>query len=1172
MYKIYTINYGRPPGYLIKLLVIMKLTILILITTLMQVSAATFAQKVTLKENGLTMERMFREIRKQTGYNVIMDNSKLTKSRINANFEDTPLIEVMNFLVKGTDFTYTIEDKVIVIKEKTLLDRLSATVKAVFKSIDVKGKVVDQDGKPLPNASIRVKGKSSVTNTNAEGLFELKGLDEDAVLMVSYVGFKTLEIPLKDAVMPLEIKLNVATGELEEVKVVYNTGYQELNKERATGSFEHIDNELLNRRVGSNLLDRIEGVASGVLFNKNIALTNIPEVSIRSRSTIISNVQPLIIVDNFPFNGDVNTINPSDIESIDILKDAATSSVWGAFSGNGVIVITTKKGQLNQALKVDVNTNFSLTEKPDQFYDKNFLSSNEFIDLEKQLWSQNYYAGQLTNPGMPPISPVIALLVRAKAGTISEAEANKQIDQYRNYDIRNDLNKFFYRNAFTQRHSLSLQGGSSKTTYRFSVGYDNNSSNQIGNKNDRLTLNSFNTFLPIKNLRVTTGLEFSIQQNQSNSILSQIATGGPSAMKIYPYARVADQNGNALNIVKDFRASFLDSAVNNGFLNWRFSPLDELRNKTNSTNSIQNHLRFSTGLKYQFIKGVSLEVLYQLEKQYSEEKRLNTQQSYFARDLINRYSIVSSGKVTGYNIPVGGILDRNQSNLISHNLRANIAYNKTWKDHSFTTIAAIDVRQIIGSTSGYRLYGYDDNLALSKPYNPLQSFTLNPTGTGSLTIPTNIFDSGTTDRYRSYTGNAVYSFRNRYTFSISGRIDQSNIFGVKTNQQSIPLWSTGLKWDVSKEEFYNSQFLPKLVLRVSYGYNGNVNKSLSAYTTVNYATSGNIYGSYTQALINSLGNPELRWEKNRTINVGIDFTFFKDVILGSFDIYHRKGNDLLGPSPLPSSSGLLSFTGNYLDMTSKGVDLKLRTNIINNIFRWSIDALLSNANEKVTKLKTNISQYSALEGKPVYGIYGFKWGGLDELTGDPIGLLNGVPSKVYSTLNIQALDQQSYKGSQLPVWFGGFRNTFSWQNISCSFNLTYKFGHYFKRKSINYNTLLTAFGGHEDYNSRWKNPGDEKNTNIPSMPALVNPARDQFYNGSEVLIEKADHVRLQDITLSYQLKKIKIGQMSLKNIDIYGYAGNLGILWRANKKGIDPDFQNGVLPLANYSLGLKMAF
>ena len=249
----------------------------------------------------------------------------------------------------------------------------------------LKGRIISAtDSLPLPGASIRIQGNNTGQSTAADGSFSIS-INEDNVLHVSYLGYQSREINLRlQHDNPLLILLQENENRLSEV--VVSTGYQSLPKERATGSFVQVDNELLNRRVSTDVLSRLEDAVPGLVFNRQ----GDSRISIRGQSTISANAEPLIVLDNFPYEGDINSINPNDIESITVLKDAAAASIWGARAGNGVIVINTKKGRYKQALKVAVNSSVNIGARPDLFYEPK-ISSSDYIAMEQLLFSRGFY-------------------------------------------------------------------------------------------------------------------------------------------------------------------------------------------------------------------------------------------------------------------------------------------------------------------------------------------------------------------------------------------------------------------------------------------------------------------------------------------------------------------------------------------------------------------------------------------------------------------------------------------------------------------------------------------------------------------------------------------------------------------------------------------------------------
>jgi len=395
----------------------------------------------------------------------------------------------------------------------------------------------------------------------------------------------------------------------------------------------------------------------------------------------------LIIVDNFPYSGDINNINPNDVESITVLKDAAAASIWGARSGNGVIVITTKRGKFNQAPTVELNENLTVGTKPDLYYDPNFLSSSDFIGVEQYLFNQGFYDGSISSNNYSVLSPVVDILNQQRNGVITAADANTQMAALSKIDVRHDLSKYFYRSPVNWQNNVNIRGGSDRTAYFLSVGYDKNIASQVGNSNNRITINSQNTFNPVRGLELSLGLNYTESGSKADNTLSQINGGtnyatGAGLGLIYPYAQLADARGNPLPIVHDYRSSFVRQATALGYQNWQFYPLQELREGLNTANLRQYETVINATVKYAIFKGLTAQVKYEYIKQLVDQQALAQAGSYFTRNLINQFSVVdnSTGMVTGYNMPQGGILDLANSTLTAQNGRGELDFNRvaTW--------------------------------------------------------------------------------------------------------------------------------------------------------------------------------------------------------------------------------------------------------------------------------------------------------------------------------------------------------------------------------------------------------------------------------------------------------------------------------------------------------------
>lgn len=1043
----------------------------------------------------------------------------------------------------------------------------------------VMGQVVDsRDGQPLIGASVSLAGGQHLALSDSDGRFKIS-CEADAILEITFMGYQKNQVKLKEHhESEIEILMEPELSEIQEVFV--STGYQRLPKERATGSFEQVSNELLNRSVSTGILQRLEDVTPGLVFNRGKG-SIVNDISIRGRGTILSNARPLIVVDNFPYEGDIDNINPNDVETITVLKDAAAASIWGAKAGNGVIVITTKRGAFNESPKVSFNTNVTVGDKPDLFYQP-MMSTSDFIENEKRLFENGRYKNLESSINNQPISPVVELLIAERDGIISEAEKESAIASLMSKDVRNDFAQYLYRKSINQQYGINLQGGTKDQRYYVALGYDNNKSTLVRNGYQRLTLKADHAFSLLKNrLDISSGIYFTNSINdQNNAGHASIGMKTGNAATLYPYAELMDEAGNAAHITQNYRERFVQAAMHQGFLDWQYRPLEEL-NLADNRSKLTDY-RLNARIKYKVLDGLDVEALYQYNGATDRNRNLRNEELFYTRDLINQITEVLPDGTLLRPIPVGGILDINNKYTSAHSGRVQANYSKEiGRGHDLTALIGSELRDVAVQREHNRLYGYNDELATSKHVDYVGQYNVNYFPGLKRAIPNNNGQGSLTDRYVSYFANSSYSYKGKYILSGSGRIDMSNLFGVKANQRAIPLWSAGFSWLLSEENGYHIKALPYLKLRATYGFNGNMNKSVSAYTTARMAGIG-YQTRLPYAQIVNPPNAMLQWERLKIVNFGIDFATKSQRVNGSLEYFIKNGYDLIGTIPMSPSSGVSTFTGNTASTKGRGFDLNLISNNLRGTFDWNTAFLFSHVHEIVSDYGTQASASIylrngdgigtyPLKGKPLYAVYSYLWAGLNPENGNPMAYLNGVASDDYNAIvSATNPDNLNYNGPARPTYFGAIRNTFGWKDLSLSFNISFRLGYFFRQESLHYGTVLNGEWGHGDFSQRWQKPGDEKITQVPSKPGSLNTNRDNIYVLSSHLVQRGDHIRLQDIRLDYSLKKWPRAAKDIKRLNLYCYANNIGLLWKVTDTWADPDFRT-YPPLRSISLGLSLS-
>lgn len=1202
-------------------MLVMKITTFLVFLGCLHASAGTYGQKVTLSESNISLEKVFDLLKKQTGYDFLYGTDLFADIRkVNIDAKNQELSLVLQRIFTDQPFSYSIGDKTVVIKSKN---------NVIDQQRTIEGKVMDENRKPLQSASIRIVGGTSTT-TDINGMFHLENVPSDASLLISFMGYDTRTFKVSEIKSYIEIVLRQSENTLEEANVI-STGYYTIPKERATGSFEHVDNKLFNRNVGLDIISRLKGVTTSTIFgdpNRTPVYTPpsvnvgrgarkvnaLGSLQIRGISTLTIGTpfdagtpssQPLIILDNFPYEGDINNINPNDIESVTVLKDAAAASIWGSRSANGVIVFTTKKGKLDQPMRISINSNISVTERPDLFYGP-AMSSSDYIDIEKFNFGQGVY--NFIDPIFSPVpSPVVDLLLQQKALPVTDiagrAAIDAQIDAYRGYDRRKDISKYLYRKGILQQYSLNLSGGGRQFTYYLSAGYDHNLNGEVNTYNTRKNLQSSMSFRPVKNLEFTADIRYN---NGLYHAPSTLFTTQQVLQKIplQPYTRLADDQGNPLEVING-RASlalnynYRHNAGNGRLLDWRFFPLNDIT--TNYGESNTKEILTSFGASYRILPSLRANINYQYTRSTDDQTQFLSRDSYIMRDLINSFALYDENNPNGlvnYQVPIGDAIAQLTYPRQAHVVRGQLNFSQIFnKKHDINALfgAELSDAKVTGGpfVEGLLAYNTDPMYFKSVDYDA-QLVALNGVAASRVTgnRPYGLIPSYVSRATSTYL-NGSYTYNKRYTITISGRLDGANIYGVEASNRIKPNWSVGGAWNLHQESFFKNNVLELLKLRATYGYMGNVNNTIAAYPTINYSPIANSITGLTYATVGNGPNPKLSPERTAMVNLGLDFATSGNRLSGFLEWYSKRSIDLIAPAPLDNSTGYASMMMNSANLKTNGFDINLNAvNVRNSKFQWTSTLLFSHTKSVVTKYLlpnysddarnyvptgSSIPPSTFKEGKSPFTLYTYKFAGLDPETGDPMGYdANGNITKNYSYI----INQLKFKdledhGSIIPLYYGAFRNTMQYKSFSVSANISYKFKYKLPRGGYNGDTGLFSAGGGPmaEYDRRWQKTGDEVNIDvIPSVvPRASDPGRGTFFAQSSARVFSGDHIRLQDIRLDYNLTKT--GQV-LRSFQVYCNITNLGILWRANRLGMDPESLVSLSPPAprTITLGFNASF
>lgn len=1158
-----------------------------------------FAQDkvITLKESGISLEELFKKIEQQSNYRFLyrsagyMDLGKI----VNVDVKNKKISEFLNSVLISSGIKYTLVGTNLIV-----------IAPYAEQPGAIKGKITNQSGDPLVGVTVSVKGNNKGAVTDLEGNYSLKISENDKILIFSFMGMKKQEVLINNRAV-IDAVMEDDVTQLREVEVV-STGYQAIPRERATGAFGSVTYKEIEKTPAINLMERLEGKVAGVEFDVR---NNVIHIRGQNTYSTGSDSQPLIVVDGFPLINEsdesqrltkvsnsissgfaiLSRINPNDIESITFLKDAASASIWGSKAANGVIVIETKRGKKNiPSITFNLSTSIS---SPADLSKLKTMNSAQYIDLEKELSDKGFitdpaiwYTGYYTFNTNANASEALEWMFKVKRGTATETERDAALAELSIRDNKSQIRNYLLQEAITQQYNVSITGGGENSTYYISANatkdrpiYKSNYAKSYG-----FTANTTSEFFN-KHITLSTGITYSNSHSKVNT--TAITAIGNSNLGLRPYEMLKDNDGNNINRYILFRPEVIDNFTSKGYLPWTYNSIDEL----NYSNSLQNDniFRLNASVKAHILDWLDFNISGAYQTNIGETVYEDELNSYYARTRINTATSISSAGKLVYGIPKGGIYSTSNSTNKDYSLRAQININKSWNDiHQLNIIAGSEIREARSGGYSKTLYGFDDETYTSQVVNPTTYYqTVYPWTTYIGYTDGTVRSSK--KRYLSYYSNAGYTLFHKYSVSASVRFDDYSMEGVAARDRAKPLWSAGLKWNAKNEKFLEPiKEISNLNFRLTYGIGGSV--PTGGYNTSIISISGNdsntgkIYAS-----INSPANDRLSWETTKQLNGGIDLGLFKNRLIINFDIYNKKSDGILYSMPFNATYGYSNVTYNAASLSSHGFEFGIQSSIIQKEdFCWNSSFTLAYNTNEVTdsRFPKNATINLVTSTIPTVGLsldylYVYRWAGLDNTGQSQIYNKNGDIIKS-STNNSQLTSEDLvYAGRKSAPYQGGWTNDFSYKNFTLNVQMNYYLGHKFLKNSIsNYPTYVGTYTGvigtQEDLAYRWKNVGDEASTNIPGLTG-INSNSINRYKYSDILVRSASHIRLQQIALSYTVPQSLIQKTPFKSLSASFSMRNLGIIWRKNKDGIDPQYvttylYNNLPPTKNYVFSLVATF
>ncbi|MCR8668961.1 SusC/RagA family TonB-linked outer membrane protein [Aestuariibaculum sp. M13] len=1169
----------------------MRTFIFLLCTTVFSFNTSNSLAQERVKiqaDKTVTIDEVFEMIMNQTKYRFLYYDKLFEKEpKIQLKEGDITVDRLLQKSLSSGNYSVVLsENNVILIKKKE-----------DDQNIKITGKVIDESGLPVPGVTVLIKGTFKGTATDFDGSYSIVVPNSENILVFSALGFETKEIKVGKE-KTINITLKESIKELEEVLI--STGYQNISKERATGSFSVIESEDLQRIPGSNAIMKLEGQVAGLQIdllesdNTFVYGNLLPETEgntsynfrIRGQSTYQAEDMPLVVLDGAPTELDIRTINPNDIEKITFLKDAAAASIYGARAANGVIVIDTKKGETGKT-NISYSQSYTFSSRP-SLSGLPLMNSSQILDLEQEL-VDNYFifdpTGSSSIYNASPISKGVDIMFQAQRGEITAEEKETALDVLRNRYTYGQVEDYLLQASEATTHDLSLSGGQGDYNYFTSVAFSKEKTQSKGTEGKRFTLTANQNFKLFKYAKVSTSLRGSFFDYKQNGLgLNPLAS---SLTTLLPYDQIVDDNGNSVDYYNAFYKDFSQNLEAQGYLPWTYNYIDELENSDRPVKEENYSANISVTLP--LLKGLNAVGTYFTERSYLDNSNYYNENTIYNRNLINSATTIDANTgelVVG--IPQGGIFQRNKYIRNSYTGRGQLNYNTTIQgNHAIDAIAGIEFRQTREQTEGGKLFGYNEQTQTSID---LPSSTYISIYGWDTSISYGNEKKDFRRRFLSYYGNAAYSYKNKYTVSGSVRLDDYNNFGLDKKYRRTPLWSTGAKWDIYKERFLeNADFVNSLSFRMSYGYNGNISLTTYPFTNISLADSDYNLSNLPYASISAAANPALRWEKTGILNFGLDFSLFNSRLNGTVEYYKKKSEDLIQDFPVSEFYGLPnnSLTRNTATLESNGIDLNLNGTILRTKdFSLNSGFVLSyNKNEVTDSRYESYANYlngtgstPPIKGYSLNSMFAFRSAGLDEFGATLVYDKDG--NTVDANTVLTDIEDMKYMGSRTPNYYGSFNTTINYKKWSLYALATYKFDYVLFKPG--FNSVVSRWGTFNGYDlsaelaNRWRQAGDELTTTVPGLQGTGGYSFGRYMFGSDRVID-GDHIRLREVALSYDLSDV-LSKTFIKGASLSFTARNLGLIWSKNKDGIDPDFlpyttgQIKLPPTAMYSLGLNVNF
>lgn len=1153
--------------------------------------AVSFAQteRVSLDLNQVGVKEFLRAVQQQTGVNFLYNANLIDESeRVSLHVRDTELQVVLASVLHPMGLSFHFENGAVVIKR--------AETRRERETRYVTGVVRDVKKQPLPGVTVMWKGTTVGTATDVSGRYQLLAVDSSktATLVFTFVGMKTKEVRYNGR-DTINVTMEEEVAEMDEVVV---TGYQTIKKRAMAGSVSTVDAEDLLLTGTQTLEQALQGMIPGMVVMNRSGLTGTRQrVRVRGTSTLLGNAEPVWVVDGviqedpLPFEtndltnlnpdnmdmirdfvgGAISWLNPQDIDNVTVLKDAASTAIYGVKAANGVIVITTKKGQVGR-MSVSYNGNFTLT--PRMTYNKmELMNSQQRVDVSREAY----------NTGIPLSgNQDIGYMALAKAYKNREISLEEFSEEAKQLERNNtDWFDILFRTAFSHSHNISISGGTDKATYRASFGYTDNRNTAKGNSQVSYTGNA------------------NVSANLWNSVtLNASLAGSASETKAFagddPFTFASGIN-RAIPAYNEDGSRFFYAEESNGYL---FNVENELEHSSNE--NTQMSVNANASLRWAILD----DFYYNTSVSYSVTK---TSGEIYFDEQTNRIATIRGYNFDEYEpgsdkyeeswLPHGGEYTATENTSTNWSWRNQLEYSNVFNEkHAVSFMLGHEVRGTNSKASSLTAYGYmPDRGKIFVNIPPTISEMYPITISGYLRTVPSLTD--TKSNFLSWYATASYMFDDRYSINASFRTDASNRFGQDKDTRWQPVWSFGARWNAGFEPWFDYQnIFSDFSLRASFGYQGNVVTTVSPDLIATITTSNTDY-DYTLS-INNLPAPELRQEKVSDFNIGVDFGLFKNKINGTFEWYKKVTKDMvtnvdvayeMGASARPMNGGKMSNQGWDMSFSLVPVRTKdwvLSLTVNTGKTKNEVDSSIEPTGDWSEAASGNLNK----DGYPVSSFWAFRFTGLNPEHGGPEFDMTG--RELAASVEDATL-YMDYAGTMEPNFTAGISFSLRYKTWFLSSGLYLSTGsqNFMAPPSDAYTSIPSEYKNMStEWLKRWRKPGDEAHTTVPSLPNRVTSAKRltfpnpsdptkainyqpyEMYAYSTARVVDTWYLRCNNIALSYTLPTEKLPK-GLQNLSFQCSLSNPFQLRSNDFKGRDPEVALGNQPMqSTVSFSVNLSF